>query len=82
MLYTLKDAFEEFKLKHTDVNLRLSKFCQLRPNFLGCVSSIPHNVCACLLHANVRYALESLSRSSDVFLNNKKGNFMISNFIW
>ena len=81
MLYTLKEAFKEFKLKHTDVKINLSKFCQLRQMFVRCVSPIPHNVCVCMLHENMRYALESLSRSSDVFSIIKTGNFMFSNYI-
>ena len=72
MLYTLKKTFEKFKLKHTDVKISQSKFCQLRPTFVGCVPSIPHNVRVCMLHENVRYALESLSWSSDVFSNGQK----------
>ena len=86
MLYTLKEAFVEFKLRDkdiiiSDIIISLSKLCQLRPTFVRCVSSIPHNVCACMLHANMRYALESHSRSSDLFSIIKKGKFMISNFI-
>ena len=77
MLYLLKEAFEEVKLKHIDVKISLSKFCQLRPIFVQCVSSIPHNVCVCMLHENMRYALESLSRNSDVFSIIKMGSFMI-----
>jgi hypothetical protein len=81
MLYTLKEAFEEFKLNNADIKLSLSKFCQLRPIYVRCVSSIPHNVCVCMLHENMRYALESLSRGSDIFTTIKTGNSMILNFV-
>ena len=67
VLYSLKEAFEEFKLKLTDVKITLSNFCHLRPTFVRCASSIPHNVYVSMLHEKMRCALESLSRSSGVF---------------
>lgn len=78
---TVKEVFEEFKKLYPDVKIGLSKFAELRPSFVKSLSKIPHNVCCCLLHENMRYALESMLKIDEGLINVHVGNRMDRNFV-
>lgn len=77
---TVKEVFEELKKIYRDVKIGLSKFAELKPSFVKSLSKIPHNVCCCLLHENMRYALESMLKIDGGLINVHVGNGMDRNF--
>ena len=53
LLVNLNELYSEFKKRHYDTSLGLSKFCELRPKW--CVPVGPkgtHSVCVCQYHQN------------------------------
>lgn len=79
--FSVKEVFEEFKKQNPDVKISLSKFAELKPPFVRSVTKVPHNVCCCLIHENMRYALESLMKVDATLQNLYVGNGMDKNFI-
>ena len=62
MLYTLKEAYGLFCLENVDVNVSFSKFAELRPPHVLLQKDMPHNMCLCKIHENVRLLLQGLSK--------------------
>ncbi len=60
MLMSLKEAFNKFKEINTGTKIGLSKFCELRPECVKSFDHIPHQVCVCPYHENVRLLLTAL----------------------
>lgn len=60
MLMSLKEAYEEFRKNYSDAKIGVSKFANLRPEHILTFDKIPHNVCVCLYHENIRLILEAL----------------------
>lgn len=58
---SIKETYEAFKILYPDETIGLSKFKELRPANVRSVTKTPHNVCCCLIHENMRYALEAIS---------------------
>ena len=55
MLMSLAEAHKIYKREFTNqYKVGLSKFCALRPKNAKLFDSIPHNVCVCEYHENVR----------------------------
>ncbi|XP_033625038.1 uncharacterized protein LOC117288334 [Asterias rubens] len=59
MLMALSEA-HKLLCRENDISVGLSKFCDLRPKHVKLFDSIPHNVCVCTYHENVRLLLISL----------------------
>ncbi len=57
MLLSLKEAYIKFVEEHPD---SLSKFYDMRPINVTLFDHIPHYVCVCLYHENVRLLLIAL----------------------
>ena len=60
-LCNLKELYTAFKEKHSNVNIRSSKFCALRPKW--CVlagSKMTHSVCVCCPHQNVVLLVDAM----------------------
>lgn len=59
MLMSLSEAYQSFKKDNAE-KIGLSKFCELRPKHIKLFDQIPHNVCVCVYHENVRLLLWAL----------------------
>ena len=82
LLYPLKEVHQLFIASHPEIKIALSKFCDLRPPFVFSTSKMPHNVCVCTSHENMRFALEALVKSDPIFFSNiNVGSKMIDNFV-
>ena len=60
MLMSLKEAYAKIVEEHPCHKIGLSKFCELRPKNVKLYDHIPHHVCVCLYHENVRLLLVAL----------------------
>ncbi len=60
MLMSLKEAYNKFVKENPNNKVGLSKFCELRPAKVKLFDHIPHNVCVCSYHENVRLLLVAL----------------------
>ena len=58
--FTVKEAYQELKKQNPGDQIGFSKFAELKPSHVRSLTKIAHNVCCCLIHENVRMALESL----------------------
>ncbi len=56
MLMSLKEAYSKFKDENCSTKIGLAKFCELRPTHV----KLPHQVCVCSYHENVRLLLVAL----------------------
>ena len=67
MLMSLGEAYEIYKTSDLSAPpVKRSKFCHLRPAHVKLFSKIPHNVCVCSYHENVRLLLKSLSQHTNL----------------
>ena len=60
LLMSLKEAYSKFAEKHTDSKIALSKFCDFCPTHVKLFERIPHYLCVCVYHENVRLLLLAL----------------------
>lgn len=66
MLISLSEAHSLF-CKESEIKVGLSKFCDLRPKHVTLFENIPHNICVCKYHENIRLLLTALkSYSTDL----------------
>ena len=61
MVMNIKEAHAIFCEDNPEVKIGLTCFQQLRPPFVRYSSEIPHNVCVCSIHENIRLKLASLN---------------------
>lgn len=66
MLMSLKEAYNLFINEYKEIKVGFSKFCSLRPLQVKLFDQIPHNVCVCQYHENVRLILVALSTHSNL----------------
>ena len=69
VLMSLKEAYSKFVEQYPDVKFGLTKFCTLRPANVKLFDHIPHHVCVCLYHENVRLLLLSIRHLQLNFVN-------------
>ena len=60
LLMSLKEAHNKFRESNADAKIGLSKFCDLRPQHVKLFDHIPHYVCVCQYHENIRLLLTAL----------------------
>ena len=60
MLMSLREAHSKFKHEHPSLKIGLTKFCELRPTHVKLFDQIPHQVCVCSYHENVRLLFVAL----------------------
>ena len=60
MLMSLSEAYAKFIEEHPSHTIGQSKFCELRPKNVKLFDHIPHHVCVCSYHENVRLLLVAL----------------------
>lgn len=67
MLTSLAEAHKMYSKEYSDqYKVRLSKFCELCPKKIKLFDTIPHNVCVCEYHKNVRILLAALKNHTDL----------------
>jgi hypothetical protein len=67
MNMTVKEAFALFKEENSDVNVKSSKFYELRPENVLLSNEMPHNVCVCKYHANFIFVIDAIHQKIDSF---------------
>lgn len=78
LMFTLKEAYalfiDDFRIRNQqstlddqDVPIKISKFCDLRPDHVKLIASTPHNVCGCIYHTNFIEASTVLNKNVDGF---------------
>ena len=63
---SLSEAHGLFLQTHASVLISKSKFCELKPPHVKLNDKIPHNVCVCIYHENVRLLLSVLQINSQL----------------
>ena len=66
MLMSLREAYNKFKEEHPNIKVGLSKVCKLRPPYIKLFDHLPHQVCLCSYHENVRLLLVALKDHSSL----------------
>jgi hypothetical protein len=59
-LVSLREAYNKFKKEYPSLKVGLTKFCEWRPAHVKLFEQIPHQVCVCSYHKNVRLLLVAL----------------------
>ena len=77
MLMSLKEAYHLFLEEMKDEVIGLSKFCSLRPTHIKLFEQIPHNVCVCEYHENIRLLLSVLENNSRGIIGETPSFFVI-----
>ena len=80
LLYTIKECHGMFAEENPETKISLSKFQKLRPTNVLSSTKIPHNVCVCEIHENLRYVMKTLSKSHPIFSELYVDNKMHRNF--
>lgn len=66
LMMSLREAHTKFMEENPDTKIGLSKFCDLRPAHVKLFDHLPHQVCVCSYHENVRLILVALKKYSDL----------------
>ena len=66
MMMSLREAYNKLKEQYSTLKMSLSKFCELRPPNVKLFDHLPHQVCLCSYHENVRLLLLALSDHSSL----------------
>ena len=74
MMMSLREAYNSFEEHHSTIKMSLSKFCELRPPNVKLFEHLPHQVCLCSYHENVRLLLIALRDHS--FLSTEFSSFI------
>lgn len=67
LLFSLKECHGMFCEENPTLKISLAKFCKMRPPNVLSFTKIPHNVCVCQSHENIRCALKGLKSSHPAF---------------
>ena len=67
LLYSLREVYHLFIEEHPNIPVSCSAFTELRPSNVLYKSMIPHNVCVCMYHENIRLLLKALREHIDSF---------------
>lgn len=60
----ITESYELFKLDNPDDIIGRSKFASLRPKNVLPMNEIPHTVCVCPIHENMRFLIDVLTKNS------------------
>ena len=66
MMTSLREAYKKFTEQHSGTKMSLSKFCELQPPNVKLFGHLPHQVCLCSYHENVRLLLVALKEHSSL----------------
>ena len=82
LMYSLMEAHKMFIDEHIGVKVGKSKFAQLRPVNVMLTGSMPHDVCLCRYHDNIKLlcdAINKIVRNFPTYNSNFVKNFVCSN---
>lgn len=80
LLFSVKEVHGMFLKEHPEAKVGISKFFELKPEHVRSYTKMPHNVCVCLIHENLRCALKALQKAHQIFSQIKSDNEMHLNF--
>ena len=66
MLKSLREAYNKFKEEDPSLKVGLTRFCELRPTHVKLLDQIPHQVCVCSYHENVKLLLVALKEHTSL----------------
>ncbi len=66
MLKSLRETYSKFKEAYPSTKVGCSKFCEFRPDFVKLFDQIPHQVCVCSYHENLRLLLATLKEHTSL----------------
>ena len=66
MLMSLAEAHQLYLEENPDYCVGRSKFCQLRPKNIKLFDKMPHSVCVCMYHENIRLLLNALENCTEL----------------
>ena len=66
MLMSLREAYNKFKEENPSLKIGLTKFCDLRPAHVKLFDQIPHQLCVCSYHENVRLLFVALKEHTSL----------------
>ena len=75
--YNIKECFEMFKKENQNVNIGLSKFFSLRPQFCLSLSKTPENLCLCIYHENMELIVAALRPFFPGVIPESVSNFLV-----
>lgn len=81
LMYPIKEVYAMFCEENPDLKVSVSKFFNLRPVNVLSFTKMPHNVCCCHIHENVRFMLKSLQKADIVFKDMYVDYGMHKNFV-
>lgn len=81
LYYPIKEIHGMFQEKYPEEKIGIDKFFKLRPPNVLSTTKMPHNICCCRIHENIRGALKGLKKSDDVFHNINDNSNMHENFV-
>lgn len=80
LLYSIKETHGMFMKEFPEMRIGLTKFSTLKPINVRSFSKMPHNVCVCQIHENLRCALKSLQKADQIYNDVNTDNGMHLNF--
>lgn len=81
LIYTVKESHGMFCKENPEVKIGLSKFFEIKPINVLSFSKMPHNVCCCQIHENIRCCLKTLKTAHPIFSDLYTDNDMHKNFV-
>lgn len=81
LMYPIKEVYGMFCEENPGVKICRSKFFDLRPVNVLSFTKMPHNVCCCHIHENLRFILKTLRKSDTVFKDLYVDDGMHRNFV-
>ena len=81
LIFPIKEVHGMFLEEHTSFKVSYSKFYHLKPQEIFVSSKMPHNICVCEIHENMRLRLEALQKSVADFHSIFVGHKMHKNFV-
>lgn len=81
LMYSIKEVYAMFCDENPDLKISSSKFFNLRPVNILSFTKMPHNVCCCQIHENVRFTLKALQKADTTFKDLYVDDGMHRNFV-
>lgn len=81
LMFPISEIYGMFCMDNPDVKISRSKFFELRPVNILSFTKMPHNVCCCFIHENMRCRLTSLRKAHPFFKEFNTNYNMHKNFV-
>lgn len=81
LTYPIKEVHAMFLESNPEIKMSLSAFSKAKPKEVLSLTKIPHNVCCCQIHENMRCALKGLKKADSSFSEIKSDYGMHENFV-